>query len=214
MTLIVLDAFTEEAMIADRRAKGLDRFDEVWDGVYVMSPLPEYYHQEIVGDLQTCLALVLRLQGLGRVVPGCNVSDRKDDWTKNYRCPDVVVYLNGTTAKFHGTHWEGGPDFAIEVVSSNDRTWDKLEFYAKVQTRELLIIDRDPWELTLLRLVAGKLVEVGRSNSSNGQELTSRAIPFSFRLVSRNQWPTIEIKHSGDGQTWYAPAQGPMNIAK
>ncbi|WP_425616522.1 Uma2 family endonuclease [Anatilimnocola sp. NA78] len=186
MTVLVCDPYAEAEMLADRRAKGLDRFDEVWDGVYVMAPLPEYYHQEIVGDLQTCLAMVLRQQGLGRVVPGCNVSDRQTDWTKNYRCPDVVVYLNSTTARFHGTHWEGGPDFAIEVVSPNDRTWDKLDFYAKIGTRELLIIDRDPWEITLLRLEADKLTESGRSNLTNGQELLSQTIPFSFRLVSRN----------------------------
>jgi Uma2 family endonuclease len=210
MTTIVLDTSAEAEYIADRRAKGLDRYDEVWDGVYIMSPLPEYYHQEIVSDLNSCLQAALRRQKLGRVVPGCNVSDRAVDWTKNYRGPDVVVYLNTTTAKFHGTHWEGGPDFAVEVASENDRTWDKLEFYAKVNTRELLIVDRNPWRLTLLRLDAGAMQEVGSSQLSDNSELVSAVIPFSFRLVTRSYGPAIEIKNLTDGQISYAPEDPPL----
>ena len=35
--------------------------------------------------------------GLGEAFPGVNVSDRSDDWTQNYREPDVAVFLEGTT---------------------------------------------------------------------------------------------------------------------
>jgi Uma2 family endonuclease len=209
MTMLVLDANAEAQYIADRRAKGLDRYDEVWDGVYVMSPLPEWYHQEIVDDLAGCLRAALRRQGLGRAVGGCNVSDRAVDWAQNYRCPDVVVYLNNTTAKFHGTHWEGGPDFAVEVASPNDRTWEKLSFYAKVKTRELLIIDRKPWKLTLLRLADDQMVEVGESTLLASEELRSEVIPFDFRLVNRPYGPAIEIQNLVDGQVSHAPEEGP-----
>jgi Uma2 family endonuclease len=213
MTMLVLDAIAEAEYIADRRAKGLDRYDEVWDGVYVMSPLPEFFHQEIVSDLNTSLKLALRQQELGRVVPGCNVSDRKDDWKQNYRCPDVVVYLNDTSAKFHGTHWEGGPDFAVEVASENDQTWEKLKFYATVHTRELLIVDRKPWQLTLLRLEGGEMKEVGVSTSAGNEELLSKVIPFSFRLVTRLSWPAIEIKNLTTGEINYAPEDPPLKKA-
>jgi Uma2 family endonuclease len=214
MTTLVLDMQAEREILAERRAKGLDRYDEVWDGVYVMSPLPEYYHQEIVSDLNSCLQAALRRQQLGRVVPGCNVSDRAEDWTKNYRGPDVVVYLNTTTAKFHGTHWEGGPDFAVEVASENDRTWEKIDFYAQVKTRELLIVDRNPWQLTLLRLDGSKMSEVGSSTAAANEKLVSAVIPFSFRLVTRPYGPAIEITNQGDGQISYAPAEAPPPIAQ
>jgi Uma2 family endonuclease len=213
VTTLILDPFAEAEYLADRRAKGLDRYDEVWDGVYIMSPLPEFYHQEIVSDLNSCLHAALRQQKLGRVVPGCNISDRAKDWKKNYRCPDVVVFLTTTAAKFHGTHWEGGPDFAVEVVSEHDRTWDKIDFYAKVNSRELLIIDRNPWQLTLLRLDGGELVEVGRSTTTDQTVLSSEVIPFSFRLIGRSYGPAIEIKNLTDGQLSYAPADPPLPTA-
>jgi Uma2 family endonuclease len=214
MTTLVLDTLAEQIILADRRAKGLDRYDEVWDGVYVMSPLPEYYHQEIVSDLNSCLQAALRKQQLGRVVPGCNVSDRAEDWTKNYRGPDVVVYLNTTTARFHGTHWEGGPDFAVEVASENDRTWEKVDFYAQVKTGELLIVDRNPWQLTLLRLDGNKMIEVGCSTPTTSEKLVSKVIPFTFRLVTRSYGPAIEITNHSDGQISYAPADAPPPMAR
>ncbi|WP_254510688.1 Uma2 family endonuclease [Anatilimnocola floriformis] len=213
MTTLIIDPLAEADYLADRRAKGLDRYDEVWDGVYIVSPLPEYYHQEIVGDLNSCLQTALRRQKLGRVVPGCNISDRAGDWMQNYRCPDVVVFLTTTTAKFHGAHWEGGPDFAVEVVSENDRTWDKLDFYAKVGTRELLIVDRKPWQLTLLRLQEGSFIEVGTSTQTDQVELPSAVIPFTFRLVKQPYGPAIEIKNVTDGQISYAPADPPLPTA-
>lgn len=210
MSTLILDTLAEAEYLADRRAKGLDKYDEVWNGVYVMSPLPEYYHQEIVGDLNSCLQAALRQQRLGRVVPGCNVSDRGENWTSNYRCPDVVVYLNTTSAKFHGSHWEGGPDFAVEVASEKDQTWEKLGFYAKVSTRELLIVDRNPWRLTLLRLDNGMMKEVGRSLNEDNAELISNVIPFGFRLINRSYGPAIQIRNLTDGQVSYAPADPPL----
>jgi hypothetical protein len=117
--------------------------------------------------------------------------------------------LNNTTAKFHGTHWEGGPDFAVEVASDNDHTWEKLAFYAKVKTRELLIVDRKPWKLTLLRLADDQMVGVGESTLLVSKELRSDVIPFQFRLVNRPYGPAIEIQNRVDGQISYAPEEGP-----
>ncbi len=209
MTLLVLDAQAEAEYIAERRAKGLDRFDEVWDGVYVMSPMPEWYHREIVSDLNTCLSTALRRQRLGRTVPGCNVSDRAEGWTENFRCPDVVVFLHTTAARFHGTHWEGGPDFAVEIVSENDHTRDKLDFYAKVRTHELLIVERKPWKLLLLRLSGDQLVEAGTSTLDQSEALDSSVIPFRFELVTRPYGPAIKITNRTDGQVAYAPEEAP-----
>ena len=77
--------------------------------------------------------------------PGCNVSDQPERWKRNYRCPDVAVFLPGNPAEDRGTHWYGGPDFAAEVHSRFDRSRKKFGFYAKVGVRELLLVDRHPW---------------------------------------------------------------------
>ena len=205
MNLVILDPADESRIIARRRELEHDRFDEVWEGIYLMSPLANNEHQQIVGRLTFCFEITMSQVGLGVVQPGANVSDRAGDWEHNYRCPDVVVYLNSTTAMDHNTHWQGGPDFAVEVVSRYDRSRHKFDFYAKVNTRELLIVDRYPWALELYRLsAAGTLDLVGRSTLDDPQILMSEVLPLSFQLRPGAKRPTITIAHSDGVQAWSA----------
>lgn len=178
--------------------------DEVWDEVYIVSPLANGEHQDIVGNLVTIFGVAIGWTGAGLVRPGVNVSDREDQWEHNYRCPDVVVYLRGTTARNLGTHWLGGPDFAVEVVSPNDRSRQKFDFYAKVGTRELLVVDRDPWVLELYQLQDGVLKLVGKSSLDRPDLLISDVLPLSFRLVEGDPRPRIEVVHSDGVQRWSA----------
>ena len=104
---------------------------------------------------------------------GANVSDRDEQWEHNYRCPDVVVFLVGTSERNWGSHWVGGPDFAVEILSPGDRTPTKLPFYASVNIRELLVIARDPWSLKLFRLRNGELSSVGKVDVAARDPLTS-----------------------------------------
>ena len=136
------------------------------------------------------------------VLSGTNVSDRVRGWEQNYRCPDIAVYLAGTRAKNCHTHWYGGPDFAVEIVSEDDQTRDKIPFYAQVGTRELLVIDRDPWSLELLRLSGKKLKSAGTSAGKKGRTLESRVLPLSFRLIGGQRRPAIEVVQSADGKSW------------
>ena len=133
---------------------------------------------------------------------GANVSDREKDWTTNYRCPDVVVVLPGGAARDCRTHWFGGPDFCVEIASHGDRSRDKLDFYAAIGVRELLLVDRDPWGLELYRLADGRLDLVGRSNLSAAAVLASAVVPTSFRLVPGTARPRIEVTHHDGVQRW------------
>lgn len=160
MATLIQDREVERELIRDRRERGLDRWDEVWEGTYVIMPLPNNEHQELVGEICRILKEVVRTGSGGRVFPGCNVSDRGRNWMQNFRCPDVAVYLAENPAVDHGTHWQGGPDLAIEIVSPDDRSFEKLEFYGSIGTRELLILDRDPWRLELYRRTDGGLSPV------------------------------------------------------
>jgi Uma2 family endonuclease len=176
--------------------------DEVWEGVYVMSPMANYEHQRFVGRLTTALTTIVDLLGGGDVLPGLNVSDRVEDWKANYREPDVAVYLPGNPAIFRKAFVCGGPDFAVEILSDNDLARKKLDFYAKVNTRELLILDRDPWALELYRLTNGKLELVGISTPETPETLTSGVLPLTLRLVPGETRPTIELCRLDGGQTW------------
>jgi Uma2 family endonuclease len=201
MATLIHDRDLEDQLIARRQRLGLDHSDEVWNGVYVMSPMANIQHQDLVGDLTIILGVVIRLKGLGSVHPGVNVSDRREDWKKNYRVPDVAVFLNDTTAIHCGTHWCGGPDLAIEIASPDERCEDKLDFYSAVKTRELLIVNRFPWSLDLYRLTGDQLQLVGSSTATTDEPLASEVVPLTLRLLPGPDRPKIELSHAG-GQQW------------
>ena len=200
--LVICDPQVCEQLIKKRQERGLDSFDEVWDGVYVMSPIANDEHQEVVGVFYAILHIVIAWTGLGKVRPGVNVSNRDEGWTENYRVPEVVVYLPENPALNRNTHWVGGPDFGIEVVSEGDRSRQKFDFYAKVGARELLIVDRYPWALELYALKRKKMRLVGRSTPEDGKWLQSGVIPLAFRLIPGDPRPIIEVRHADTDQTW------------
>ena len=197
MSVMINDEAFASELISQRQAAGIDRYDEVWEGVYIMSPTPNNEHQSLATELSGSLMTVIDWQSLGRTLAGANVSDRQADWTTNYRIPDVLVFLNETGSKDCGTHWFGGPDFAVEIVSPGDRTLEKLVFYASVGTRELLVIDRDPWQLTLYRLSnSKKLVPVAVSSHSQAATIRSDVLPICLQL--HVDPPCIRITHVDD----------------
>jgi Uma2 family endonuclease len=201
MATVIMDRGYAQLLREERAAAGADRWDEVWAGPYMMAPLPNIEHQDLVGNLYDALRGVVNRES-ALVLPGANVSDREKGWERNYRCPDVVLYLTDTSAKNCDTHWCGGPDFAVEIASPDDATREKIDFYAQFGTRELLIVDRNPWQLELLRLEGGALKSAGTSTIVNRQTLVSNVLPLSFSLVSGEARPTIQVVHGADGKTW------------
>ena len=202
MALVVLDPSVEEQLKAEREASGADRYDEVWEGVYMMAPLANNEHQDIQLGLAAAIKIALGWGGQVRVHSGANVSDREEDWKFNYRIPDVVVVFPGGAARDCGTHWCGGPDFCVEIASQGDRSREKLGFYSGIGVRELLLIDRDPWSLELYRLKAGRLEPVGRSDLGETNILVSAVVPASFRLTQGSERPAIDVTHCDGVQRW------------
>jgi len=110
--------------------------------------------------------------------------------------------LPGSTARFCGTHWVGGPDFLVEIVSDDDRSREKLDFYGQIGVRELLIVDRDPWLLELYRLANGELISVGTTQPGQTHSLASEVLPVSFRLIEEPSRPIVEVRHADGVQAW------------
>lgn len=202
MATVILDRRLAEELREDRAAAGSDRWDEVWEGTYMMAPLPNNEHQQIAARLAALFQEVVGWDSPAIVLVGTNVSDREQGWQHNYRCPDVVVYFPDNPALDLDTHWCGGPDFAVEIVSEDDRSREKIPFYSKVSTRELLIVDRDPWALELFRRSDGELRSVGTSTIENGRILASEALPLTFRLINSEDRSSIQVTHTVDGKTW------------
>ncbi len=204
MPVLITDPVYEEKIRAELENAVEKRRDEVWDGVLVVPPLANNEHQFLVTRLALALWGAVDLAAGDQVLAGCNVSDRETGWTENYREPDVAVYLRANPAKDCDTHWCGGPDLLVEVVSPGEDPRQKLGFYARVNTREVLVVDRSPWSLELYRLQGGKLEGVGRSEEANPAVLASVVLPLTFRLQSGTARPVVVVTHTATGQTWTA----------
>jgi uncharacterized protein YaiE (UPF0345 family) len=142
-----------EHILEWRRRSGADRYDEMWEGVLHIAPVPNRDHQ----DLAFALAMWLRLNWANpndcRVHLEINIAE-EGTWPNNYRIPDLVLL---TLAKFHidrNEYFNGGPDAVFEIHSPGDEAYEKLDFYAKVGVREVWIIGRDTKQPEMLELVS------------------------------------------------------------
>jgi Uma2 family endonuclease len=202
MTVLVTDTYLAARIKAERETCDASWRDEVWDGVYVVSPLADFEHQYLVSLRVVAVQSVLEPGGAEVVLAGVNVSDREEGWTKNYRVPDLAVVLKQKTARRLKTHLCGGPDFVVEILSENDLAREKRGFYATIGVRELLIIDRDPWALELYRLDGGELNFVGKSTADKPDLLVSTVLPLVFRLLPGDPRPKIDVRRADGMQSW------------
>ena len=207
MPILLLDPDEAQAVRAEYVTNGGttdERFTEVWEGVEVVPPLPNDDHQDVVMGVSAALYNAIQVPGLGKVRPGVNVGDRVAGWTHNYRGPDVVAYLTANPAVNHGEFWHGGPDLLVEVLSRGEDPYAKFDFYAKVNTREMLLVFHETWYLELHRLESGRLVPAGRSDVTTPAAVPSAVLPLTFRLKSAATRPVIEVTHTATGQVWTA----------
>jgi Uma2 family endonuclease len=190
MVAVINDPMMEEMLIKERREKGLDKFDEVWEGVYMMSPIANIEHQWLTGKLNSILEQHCEPGTI--VFPGVNVSDR-ENWTQNYRVPDVAVFLKGNPAEDRETFMLGGPDLAIEILSPGDRAFEKLDFYASVKTREVMVIGRYPWQIDLFRLDGQELKHAGKITPGDPAVLETRVVGLNWKLLPGEKRAGIEV---------------------
>jgi Uma2 family endonuclease len=202
MAILVLDPHVENQVLAARIGSDGDQYDEMWEGVYIVTPLPNDEHQEIVSELDFILQETVGQARLGKVRPGVNLSDRDKGWEQNYREPDVAVFLRDGRAINHGTHWQGAADFLVEIISPGERTREKIPFYSSIGVIELLVIDRDPWSLELYRHENGQLTKVGQSTLAAPDVLESRTIGLTFQLLPGEARPQIRATHPASGRQW------------
>lgn len=203
MAGVVLDQGLIEQILEQRRARGNRTRDEVWDGVPYIMPEPDNEHQDLAYLFGLYFGMAVLLKGPGgRIHSTSNLSDRVEGWNENYRNPDLVYFAPATQAEDHGTFWCGGPDFLLEIVSPDDMSREKLPFYASINTREVLILDRDPWQLELYHLRRNRLRLVGTARRGDGKALASSVVPLSFALVRGRPRPRVRITHTESEQAW------------
>ncbi len=201
--LLIRDAGLAELLIEERKRKGLDLYDEVWEGIYVMPSMPNNAHQKLLDDLGDILTEVVKREKRGEKHPGANVSDRRKGWEHNYRIPDLLVVLNNSRAVDCGTHFFGGPDFLVEIESPGDDTEEKVPFYGKIGVRELLILHRDRRAARLLRLEGEELVLVKPTELEGKDWLVSAVLPLAFRRTVVKGAPRTQVRRTdGNPGLW------------
>ena len=197
---LIIDPHVSERLIEERRVRA--RTDSTKFGRGRTSCAPNDEHQDLVGGLIEVLRRIVDRRGLGKTRPAVNLASDPNDWEHDYRVPDVAVFLNDSPAICHGAFWSGPPDLLIEITSPFDKTRDKVEFYARLGTRELLIIDRDPWQLVLHRLAGGSLAPVANITPGAKAAVVSSVLPLEFRLLPGQTRPTIDITATDRGRSW------------
>ena len=118
-----------EQLLARRRRSGADRYDEVWEGRYVVAPDPHSRHGAVQGDLYALFKPVARRLGV-RAAQTFDLGGPDD-----YRLPDAGL-LPGPYGVWHDTAL-----LVVEVLSPDDATFEKLDFYTARGVRELLVVD-------------------------------------------------------------------------
>lgn len=158
MRAVVVHLREEE--LADRRSKGLDRWDEMWEGVLHMTPAPSLEHQRILGRMIEFLGPRVRDTRRGTLLSGINVF-RQARPTPDYRIPDLTFVAAAREGVLHEDGVRGeGPDAVIEIRSPEDETYDKLPFYAVVGVREVIVCHRDSKEVEVFRLAGSQYLAV------------------------------------------------------
>ena len=172
----VLVHVTDEEL-ARRRSIGLDRWDEIWEGVLHMTPAPSLEHQRILDRMIAFLEPHLRATGRGVLTSGINVFGEP----ANYRIPDLTFVAAGREHVLHQDGVRGGgPDAVIEIRSPEDETYDKLPFYAALGTREVIVIERDTKRPEIYRLAGSHFVAL--QQDADGW-LPSEALMMRLRAV-------------------------------
>lgn len=113
-----------------RRALGQDRFDEVWEREYHVTPAPAGPHAYV--DHQ--LAGILRPRAVSAGLWGTTAINVGE--SQNFRVPDQAYLRERPSLVFHAT-----AAIVVEVVSPGDETYPKFEFYFARAIEELLVVD-------------------------------------------------------------------------
>lgn len=137
-----------EALIEKRRRLGLDGHDEVWDGVYVMAPHAHSDHGIVAEEVK---GLLFRRAKAASLLPGdsFNVGE-----PQNFRVPD-----GGYHRTRPGTLYVPTAALILEVLSPDDETFTKFDFYAAHGVEEILVADPETRTVRCWHLVDGSYVE-------------------------------------------------------
>ena len=148
----------DPAWLEQRHRRGIDRRDEVWDGVLHVVPPPSSTHQGVESELEAVLRPIARAAGW-RILHQLGVYDAVQG-ERNYRVPDLVVFDPRNLTE---RGLEGPAEVVVEILSPNDESREKFAFYATCGIAEYWIVDPRSREIELYVLRGGAYERVAPS---------------------------------------------------
>jgi Uma2 family endonuclease len=156
MTTLVLGSPPPEleALLERRRQAGVDRLDEVWQGVRHLVPAPSFEHARVASQLTVLLYGPVRAAGLLLAMHEFNLGESEHD----FRVPDGGLHRPGAAGV-----WLSTAAMVVEILSPGDESWQKLPFYAEHHVDEVLLVDPDKRTVNWLALRDGQYEAIQRS---------------------------------------------------
>jgi len=158
-----------EAFLERQRALGQDLFDELWESVYHAAPASHPWHGYVDNVLAELVGPLARAAGLVGTGP-FNLGDAHD-----YRVPD-----RGYHRSLPSTVWVPTAAIVVEVVSPDDETWAKFDFYAAHLVDEICTADPIAGQMRWFSLAQSSYAEVEAS------ALLGVDVP---ELAGKVEWP-------------------------
>ena len=174
-----------EAMLAERRRLGLDKRDEMWDGVLHMLPPPGEAHAEFSSEFFLLVGHVSKRRGL---VPRMETGLFRT--ADDYRVPDQL-YRRPDQRSDRGAE---GAELVVEVRSPRDETYEKIDFYSGLGVREMIVAHPIERRVELFRAVGGRLMPVQPGPDG---ALESEVLGIALRSVDSK----LEITWDGGSAT-------------
>ncbi len=170
MTVVFVGDHPEvDELLERRRVLGLDGHDEVWEGNYHVAPHANARHSQVQVELAAALRPAVRALG-HRLTIEFNLGD-----PDNYRVPDLGIHATSVTELYVPTALG-----VIEVLSPDDKTFEKFSFYADRGVGEVVVVDPIDRTVQCWRLDAGRYAQV--------EEIRSAGVTDS-ELGRRIDWP-------------------------
>ncbi len=140
-------------LIQRRRALGLDRFDEVWEGSYHMAPMARWRHGYLAAAVLILLHPYAQAAGLIET-DGFNLGQ-----PDNFRVPDVGYHREPSDAVYIDT-----AAIVVEILSPDDETSEKMPFFAAHHVDEIFIVDPDKRQVHMFALQGDHYAEAEQSH--------------------------------------------------
>lgn len=176
---------TDHEWLRQRSAAGLDRFDEVWDGVLHVVPPPSGQHQR----MSTALAFAVHERAGARGLILSMETGLFDplNGLKDFRTPDFSVY-RAENASDRGI--DGRAELVVEMRSPRDETYEKFPFYAAQQVQEVLVVHPESRRFELFRLDGAGYLPVEPDAAG---VITIASLDVGLATVETDDGPRLQV---------------------